>query len=100
LNEIFLKHYDFEVKDSNGRIVLIILVNNEVMKLNRHQIRLLAISISLAAAIFIITTTAKGWGRGGCDGGLCVFNLIGPFFWGLITFFSVFYVTIKILDKD
>ena len=70
------------------------------MQLNRHQIRLLAIIISLVAAIIIIMATAQGYGRGGCDGGLCAFNLIGPFFLGLITFFVVFYISLKILDKE
>ena len=70
------------------------------MPLNRHYIRLIAIAISLVAAIIIIMTTAQGYGQGGCDGGLCVFNLIGPFFLGLITFFAVFFVSLKILDRE
>ncbi|MFC5270279.1 hypothetical protein [Adhaeribacter terreus] len=69
------------------------------MQPDRHYIKIKAIAIALIVALIIIRISANGWDSGACDGVLCAFNLIGPFLLGLITFFIVFFISLKILDK-
>jgi len=68
------------------------------MEPDYHYMKVKAGAISLGIAIFIAYITHDG--TGGCDGGLCVFGMIGSLLKGFLVFIISFFIIYKIIKYN